>query len=49
MREILFRGKFGSEWKYGYLTIMPSSLAIAIKESYVRMCDTMNIQEAHIS
>lgn len=28
MREILFRGKFGNEWKYGYLTIEPRGLAI---------------------
>ena len=33
MREILFRGKFGNEWKYGYLTIEPRGLAI--KEPYV--------------
>lgn len=33
MREILFRGKFGNEWKYGYLTIEPQGLAI--KEPYV--------------
>ena len=33
MREILFRGKFGNEWKYGYLTIEPRGLAI--KEAYV--------------
>lgn len=32
MREILFRGKFGDEWKYGYLTIEPQGLAI--KEPY---------------
>lgn len=32
MREILFRGKFGNEWKYGYLTIEPYGLAI--KEPY---------------
>lgn len=32
MREILFRGKFGDEWKYGYLTIEPRGLAI--KEPY---------------
>ena len=32
MREILFRGKFGDKWKYGYLTIAPQSLAI--KEPY---------------
>ena len=33
MRKILFRGKFGNEWKYGYLTIEPRGLAI--KEPYV--------------
>lgn len=32
MKEILFRGKFGDEWKYGYLTIEPQGLAI--KEPY---------------
>lgn len=39
MREILFRGKFGDEWKYGYLTIAPQSLAI--KEPYA--CNTTTI------
>lgn len=32
MREILFRGKFGNEWKYGFLSIEPKSLVI--KEPY---------------
>ena len=26
MREILFRGKFGNEWKYGFLSIEPKGL-----------------------
>lgn len=39
MREILFRGKFGDKWKYGYLTIAPQSLAI--KEPYA--CNTTTI------
>ena len=39
MREKLFRGKFGDEWKYGYLTIEPQGLAI--KEPYV--CGTSHI------
>lgn len=39
MREILFRGKFGSEWKYGYLNIEPQGLAI--KEPY--MCGASHI------
>lgn len=39
MREILFRGKFGDAWKYGYLTIEPQGLAI--KEPYV--CGTSHI------
>lgn len=39
MREILFRGKFGSEWKYGHLTIEPQGLAI--KEPY--MCGASHI------
>lgn len=32
MREILFRGKFGNEWKYGFLSIEPQGLVI--KEQY---------------
>lgn len=28
MREILFRGKFGNEWKYGFLSIEPQGLVI---------------------
>lgn len=32
MREILFRGKFGNEWKYGFLSIEPRGLVI--KEQY---------------
>lgn len=39
MREILFRGKFGNEWKYGFLSIEPRGLVI--KEQYkmvVQMC-----------
>ena len=32
MREILFRGKFGNEWKYGSLSIEPKGLVI--KEPY---------------
>ena len=32
MREILFRGKFGNEWKYGFLSIEPKGLVI--KEPY---------------
>lgn len=32
MREILFRGKFGNEWKYGFLSIEPKGLVI--KELY---------------
>jgi uncharacterized phage protein (TIGR01671 family) len=32
MREILFRGKFGNEWKYGFLSIEPQGLVI--KEPY---------------
>ena len=32
MREILFRGKFGEEWKYGYLIVEPKGLVI--KEPY---------------
>lgn len=32
MREILFRGKFGNEWKYGFLSIEPRGLVI--KEPY---------------
>lgn len=32
MREYLFRGKFGNEWKYGFLSIEPKSLVI--KEPY---------------
>lgn len=39
MRERLSRGKFGDEWKYGYLTIEPQGLAI--KEPYV--CGTSHI------
>lgn len=31
-REILFRGKFGDEWKYGYLSVEPKGLVI--KEPY---------------
>lgn len=31
-REILFRGKFGNEWKYGYLSVEPKGLVI--KELY---------------
>nr|WP_294039029.1 YopX family protein [uncultured Ruminococcus sp.] len=31
-REILFRGKFGNEWKYGFLSIEPKGLVI--KEPY---------------
>ena len=31
-REILFRGKFGNDWKYGYLSIEPKGLVI--KEPY---------------
>lgn len=33
MREILFRGKFGSEWKFGYLSVEPKGPVI--KEPYV--------------
>lgn len=32
MKEILFRGKFGNEWKYGFLSIEPQGLVI--KEPY---------------
>lgn len=32
MREILFRGKFGEEWKYGYLSVEPKGFVI--KEPY---------------
>ena len=32
MREILFRGKFGKDWKYGYLSVEPKG--IVIKEPY---------------
>lgn len=32
MREILFRSKFGNEWKYGFLSIEPKGLVI--KEPY---------------
>lgn len=32
MREILFRGKFGNKWKYGFLSIEPKGLVI--KEPY---------------
>lgn len=32
MREILFRGKFGNEWKCGYLSVEPKGLVI--KEPY---------------
>lgn len=32
MREILFRAKFGEEWKYGYLSVEPKGLVI--KEPY---------------
>lgn len=32
MREILFRGKFGNEWKYGFLSI--ESKGLVIKEPY---------------
>ena len=32
MSEILFRGKFGNEWKYGYLSVEPKGLVI--KEPY---------------
>lgn len=32
MREILSRGKFGNEWKYGFLSIEPKGLVI--KEQY---------------
>lgn len=32
MREILFRGKFGNEWKYGFLSFEPKGLVI--KEPY---------------
>lgn len=32
MREYLFRGKFGNEWKYGFLSIEPKGLVI--KEPY---------------
>ena len=32
MREILYRGKFGNEWKYGYLSVEPKGLVI--KEPY---------------
>lgn len=32
MREYLFRGKFGNEWKYGFLSIEPQGLVI--KEQY---------------
>lgn len=38
-REILFRGKFGNEWKYGYLSPEPKGLTI--KEPYV--CGTSHI------
>lgn len=31
-REILFRAKFGDEWKYGYLSVEPKGLVI--KEPY---------------
>ena len=33
MREILFRGKFGNERKYGYLSVEPQGLVI--KEPYI--------------
>lgn len=29
MREILFRGKFGNEWKYGFLSIEPKGTVTA--------------------
>lgn len=32
MREILFRGKFDNEWKYGFLSTEPNGLVI--KERY---------------
>lgn len=32
MREILYRGKFGDEWKYGYLSVEPKGFVI--KEPY---------------
>ena len=32
MREILFRGKFVKDWKYGYLSVEPKGLVI--KEPY---------------
>ena len=32
MREILYRGKFGNDWKYGYLSVEPKGLVI--KEPY---------------
>lgn len=32
MREYLFRGKFGNEWKHGFLSIEPKGLVI--KEPY---------------
>lgn len=31
-REILFRAKFGNDWKYGYLSVEPKGLVI--KEPY---------------
>ncbi len=33
MREILFRGKFGNEWKYGFLSIEPQGLVIKENDS----------------
>lgn len=33
MREILFRGKFGNEWKYGFLSIEPKGLIYKVQRN----------------
>lgn len=43
MREILFRGKFGEEWKYGYLSVEPKGFVI--KEPYETMRWEKSIQK----
>nr|DAX09525.1 MAG TPA: hypothetical protein [Caudoviricetes sp.] len=44
MREILFRGKFGNEWKYGFLSIEPQGLVI--KEPYKN--DSSNVWDLEV-
>ena len=47
MREILFRGKFGNEWKYGFLSIEPKGLVI--KEptrTKAQMCGILTLTQS---